>query len=345
MRRAVLIRPGEIRVESADVPDVGEGEILLKVRAALTCGTDVKTYRRGHPLIPLPTPLGHEFAGEVAALGEGVEGFREGMRVVAAPSAPCGACFFCGRGEENLCETLPERLVLGAYADYVRLPAPVVRANAFAIPEDLPFEEAALMEPLACVVHGQRRLGNPEEGTVAIIGAGPIALLHLLLVLRRGADKVIVIDQDGKRLGVARQIGAGRTVDRAEEEAEEVVRDLTDGYGADSVIECAGDPEAWGLAARLARKGGSVLLFGGCPAGSDVTFDTGRVHYGEMALLGSFHYTPRDVRESYHLLISGGVDWTPLISGSIPLEDVESGLRRMMDRECLKLAVLPGEPG
>ena len=343
MRQAVLVRPGEIRIESVEVPDTGDEEILLRVGAALTCGTDLKTYRRGHPLIPLPAPMGHEFAGEVAKVGRKVEGVEEGTRIVAAPSAPCSACFYCARGEWNLCETLPERLVLGGFAEYVRLPSPVVRTNTFVLPDDIPFDHAALLEPLACVVHGQRRLGISRRETIAIIGSGPIAILHLQLALLGGAGEVMVIGAGEMRLKVARDLGAKDVIDRREEDPEEAVRHLTRGYGPDAVIECAGDPEAWALATRMVRKGGRCLLFGGCQGGAEVTFEAAKIHYGEVTLMGAFHFTPRDARESLELLVSKEIDSKPLITDRIPLEELEAGLKRMMDRDCLKLSVQPGD--
>ena len=343
MRRAVLVRPGEIQIETVRVPDVGDEEILLRVGAALTCGTDLKTYRRGHPLIPLPAPMGHEFAGEVVEVGRKVEGFGPGSRVVAAPSAPCGGCYFCARGEWNLCESLPERLVLGGFADYVLLPSPVVRTNTFVLNDDMPYELAALLEPLACVVHGQRRFGMARRETVAIIGSGPIGILHLQLALLGGAEEVIVVGRGEKRLETARLLGAAHVIDRSEEDPLEVVRGLTRGYGPDSVIECAGAPEAWTLALEMVRKGGKVLLFGGCPGGIEVSFDAGKLHYGEVTLMGAFHFAPRDARESLELLVSREINSTALITGTIRLEDVEEGFKRMLDRDCLKLSVVPGE--
>ncbi|MCZ6601432.1 MAG: zinc-binding dehydrogenase, partial [Planctomycetota bacterium] len=178
---------------------------------------------------------------------------------------------------------------------------------------------------------------------ITIIGSGAIALLHLQLALIQGAEEIIVIGSGEKRLQTALDLGAWRVIDRKQEEPEEVVRTVTRGYGPDTVIECAGDPEAWSLALRMVRKGGKVLLFGGCAADSEVTFGTEKIHYGEVTILGSFHFTPKDVRESLELLLRGDVKGAPLITAVIRLEDVEAGLQSMMNSDCLKLAIQPVE--
>lgn len=179
MRIHILEEPGKIALREAPTPEPGPGEIIVRVRAALTCGTDVKAFVRGHPKWPMPTPFGHEFAGEVAAVGSGVRTFRVGDEVMAAPTAPCGACFFCVRQQENLCETIMETMVLGAFADYVRLPARVVRQNVYTKHPDLSFAAAALLEPLACVLHGLVGIEAERAETVVLLGAGAISLLHL----------------------------------------------------------------------------------------------------------------------------------------------------------------------
>ena len=212
MKAVLFYAPGDIRYEEIEVPKPGRGEVLIKVGAALTCGTDVKTYRRGHPLLIPETPavFGHEFAGTIAALGAEVEGFSLGQRVVAANSAPCNGCFYCKIGRPNLCENL--ELLNGAYAEYIVVPEGIVRQNLLPIPDHVTFRQAALVEPLACVLHGVERSGIRLGEKVAIIGVGPIGLLFVSLAKLKGA-RIIAIDKNDFRLRKARELGADETID------------------------------------------------------------------------------------------------------------------------------------
>lgn len=366
----VLVEPGRIEVEERPVPRPGPGELLLRVDAALTCGTDVKTYRRGHPKIPLPTPLGHELSGTVAAAGERVRGFREGDPVALVPTAPCGACRRCRAGRENLCPVAVEEMLLGAFAPYVLVPERLARTHVFPRPEGMDAVTAAGLEPLACVVHGASRLPAGAE-TAAIVGDGPIALLFLQLLRSRGVPRIAVVGRHADRLRAAEALGADRVVDagpddgrgaaagapagRAGWEAPEgagapaALRDeiagWTSGDGADIVVECVGRAEAWEAAAELAAPGGAVLMFGGCPAGSRVSLPTHRIHYEEVDVLGAFHFTPRDVREALGLLESGEVAVRPLVTAELPLEWAGEALELVMERRAIKVALRPGGPG
>ncbi|MGZ6253785.1 MAG: zinc-dependent alcohol dehydrogenase, partial [Candidatus Binataceae bacterium] len=214
-RRAVLFAPGDLRLCEFTPPRPGLGELLLRVKCALSCGTDLKTYRRGHPMWRLPTPFGHEFAGVVVEAGEGVTRFKAGDELMAAPTAPCEKCFFCLRGQENLCPQAMEKMVMGAYADFLLLPAHVVACNAFRKPPALAFEEAALLEPLSCIVHAQA-LARPEPAeSVLIIGAGAFGLLHLLALRANGVREVAVAGRGANRLEWAGRLGADRVIDTA----------------------------------------------------------------------------------------------------------------------------------
>jgi L-iditol 2-dehydrogenase len=340
MRRAELLRPGELRLSDAPVPRPGRGELLVRVDVALTCGTDLKTYRRGHPRIPLPAPLGHELAGTVVAVGGGVHDFRAGDALASAPTAPCGTCGLCRRGRENLCPDAVGRIVLGAFGDYVLLPAHVVATNVFPRPAGMTAEVAAALEPLACVVHGAGRVPLDRADTVLVLGDGPIALLFVQLARLRGAGGVLVAGRHEPRLAVARALGAA-TTDAGEAELEAEVAERTGGSGADVVIECVGTADAWRAAQRLAGPGGTVLLYGGCPAGTAVAFDAERLHYGEVDLIGAFHYTPRAVREALELLARGAVRIDPLITHRLPLERLPEALGLALSRTAIKVAVTP----
>jgi len=335
--------PGVLRIEEVDIPKIGRGELLIRNHVALTCGTDLKMFLRGHRLATPPLIIGHEFAGTVEKAGEDVEGFEEGMRVVAANSAPCMSCYYCRIGRPNLCDHLDEVLVgfssPGAYAEYVRLPARIVRQNTYEIPKDVTFEAAAFVEPLACVVHGIE-LSNIKAGdSVFVIGAGPIGLMHVQLAKVRGAKAVVVADATPDRLQRAAQLGADQLI--ASNDPASQVKTLTENRGADVTIEAVGKPETWELAVRATRKGGTTVLFGGCPSGSTSSIDTGLVHYGELTLKGVFHHTPRDVREALGLISTGKVKVAALITHRMRLTEVEEALRLMQKGIAIKVAITP----
>jgi L-iditol 2-dehydrogenase len=343
MRAARFYAPGDLRVEDIEVPKIGEGELLIRNHVALTCGTDLKMFLRGHRLAIPPLVIGHEFAGTVETAGDGVEGFREGMRVVAANSAPCMSCYFCRIGKPNLCDRLDEVLIgfssPGAYAEYVRLPSRIVKRNTYEIPKDLPFEIAAFVEPLACVVHGIE-LSNISRGdTVFVLGAGPIGLMHVQLARVRGAGKVVVADASPERLRRAALLGADQAITSSDLVGQ--VKALTGNRGADVTIEAVGKPETWETAIRTTRKGGTTVLFGGCPAGTTASIDTGLVHYGELTLRGVFHHTPSDVRNALELISTGQVKVAPLITHRMGLVEVEAALRLMQNGTAIKVAITP----
>jgi L-iditol 2-dehydrogenase len=340
MKAALYRGPGQLTIEEVETPQIGEGEILIGVRAALTCGTDVKAYLRGHHLFVPPTLFGHEFAGDVVAVGEGVTRFSEGMRVVAANSAPCNRCFFCKRGKHNLCQDI--LFNRGSFAEYIKVPAPIVEQNTHPIPEGLSYQEAALVEPLACVVRGNEAAGIELGDSVVIAGGtGPIGLMHLQLAFHRGAKEVIAIGLKDERWAVAQELGVSHLIDAGSEDPVERVLELTEGRGADVVIESAGLPQVWEMAVRLVRKGGTVVFFGGCPSGSKIDLDTHRVHYDELTIKGSFHHTPRTVKKALDLLAFGVVKAKPLITHELPLERLEEGLLMMKEGRAVKVAILP----
>lgn len=341
MLAAELIEPGRFELREVPVPEPGPGELLLRVEAALTCGTDVKTLQRGHPKIPLPTPMGHEAAGVVAAVGAGVAGLREGDAVAYVPTAPCGRCRLCLRGRESLCPDAVGRMAFGAFAEYIRLPAHLVECNVFARPASLSAEEAAGLEPLSCVVHGADRVALERAETVVLIGDGPIALLFLQLARLQGAGRVLLAGKHAARLDAARGLGAERVVDLGAETLDEAVGAWTGGTGADVVVECVGRPEVWEAAAALAATGGEVLLYGGCAGGTRASFDTYRVHYGEVDVKGAFHYGRADVRRALELLGSGAVRVGPLVTHRRPLERLEEALQLVLSRAAIKVALRP----
>lgn len=342
MKAALLYGVKNLRVENIDVPEVGVGEVLVKVRAATTCGTDLKIYQRGYVsgVIELPTIFGHEWAGDVVDVGKGISWPKRGMRVRGGNSAPCLRCVMCQKGLFNLCEDM--MWLWGAYAEYIRVPARMVTVNMQEIPSHLTYEEAALTEPLACVLHGIEKARITLGDTVAIIGAGPIGLLHLLLAKRMGAGRVVISDFVDERLRVAEELGADKTINARSEDSVKGVVDFTEGYGADVVIEAIGLPATWEQALKIVRKGGAVLEFGGCPPGTEIKVSTELLHYGQVTVFGAFHATPLHFKRALGLITSGTVDVKHLITRKTKLEDIKGTFEILTtSKKDLKIAVLP----
>jgi len=335
--------PGDIRLEDVSIKPLEDGEVLVKVESALTCGTDVKTYRRGHPVLikSIPSGFGHEFAGVVAKLGKNVEDFKVGDKIVAANSAPCGECFYCKKEEFNLCENL--HFLNGAYAQYITIPERIVKKNMLILPEDLSFDKAVFCEPLANVVHGVERTEIKAGQTVGIIGIGPIGLMFAKLAKLKGAT-VIAAGRNPLKLKLAKEFaGADEVIDLTKyPNPEKIFLSLTEeGKGLDVAVECVGLPSIWERMFSLVRPGGTVHFFGGCKSGSTVTFDTTRMHYGDIKMMSVFHHTPKYFRQALDLIASGEVDVEQLITETIGLEGVQDALEKHMAGEAIKFLVKP----
>jgi len=338
MRQAVLRAPRSLDLAEVPVPLPGRGEVVVRIRASLTCGTDLKTYRRGHPRLPFG-PFGHEAAGDIAAVGDEVRGFAVGQAVVFMPTAPCGRCGACSRGRENLCETLFDDIAVGTYGEAVRLPARVVRRHLFPKPATLSYVEAAFLEPLACVVHGWRRLGPGGGARVAVVGVGPIGLLHIREAVRR-SHEVVAVGRRPAALALAAQAGASHTIDAARGDPGEALRARWRG-GPDLVIECTGSADVWKAAPSWVAGGGRVLLFGGLSGGAPAEFDATRLHYGEVDLIAAFHYCTADVLEALHLLASGTLRPGDLITAARPLDAIVEVFHDLDRGLGSKYAILP----
>ncbi len=343
MHAAMFHDVGDVRYEETDVPDIGPGELLIKIGTALTCGTDVKTYKRGHPLLLRHTPalFGHEYAGTIEKVGEGVKGFQLGMRVVATNSAPCGKCFFCKRERPNLCSQLKSTFVNGAFAEYIRVPRPVVEWNTHQIPDNLSFRDAALTEPLACVIHGIEEANIRLGDTVVVIGAGPIGQMMIMLAKKAGASTVIVSDLAKLRRDMAKRSGADVVIDPLVENPVQRVKEETSSYGADVVIEAVGLPVTWEQAVDMTRDAGTTVLFGGAASGTRFQIDTVRFHYGQLTIKGVFHLTPKHVEQALKLIIAGDINPDNLITHEMPLERVVDALEMMSKGESMKVAIIP----
>lgn len=333
MKVAYLIKPGKIEILEKPIPEPKEGEVLIRVVAALTCGTDLKAYLRGHPLIPMPGPFGHEFSGVIEKVGEQVQGFKEADEVMLVHTAPCGECGYCKRGFFNLCEILTKDMMLGAFAEYIVAKKRVVEQNMFHKPEGISFEEAAFLEPLSCVVHGLKVLEPQKNDKILIIGTGPVGLLFLQVLKTEGFE-VAVLGRNKNKLKIAENLGADAIYTTDENPI-----DFTSGFGFDRVIECTGQKEVWLKSINYLRKGGTVLLFGGLKAGTEVCYDAQRLHYDEITLKGAFHYTPDDVKEAVNLIKSGKLRLKELISEKFSLSEISKAFEKLSRGEGIKYLI------
>jgi L-iditol 2-dehydrogenase len=348
MTAAVLRGKEDLRIEQVPMPEAGAGELVLRVGAALTCGTDLKVYRRGYhaKMLTLDRLFGHELAGTVVQVGEGVTTFAMGDRVVPLNSAPCDGCFYCRHDQQNLCDDL--LFNNGAYAEFIRIPARIVAKNTLHIPDNMPFEYAALTEPLACVVRGLEESNARAGQTVIVLGAGPIGLLFIHTASLMGQHVIAVVKRKDQ-VATALHFGAEQVV-RIADVADPIAaaRALTpEGRGADVVFEAVATPEAWQWAVQMARKGGLVNLFGGPPAGTTVAFDTNLIHYSDLTLRASFHHTPATARRAFELIASGKFLCRDFLTGVANIEELPEVFTRMLVRPAegiapdIKTVILP----
>jgi L-iditol 2-dehydrogenase len=342
MMAAVLYGKEHLQVEPVAVPTVNSGDLLVRVKVALTCGTDVKVFQRGYHarMIVPPAVFGHELAGDVVAVGENVKKFTIGQRVVASNSAPCDKCFFCRRDLQNLCEDL--LFNNGAYAEYIRIPARIVESNTYAIPAHVGYCDAALVEPLACVVRGLDETAPRAGDTIAIIGLGPIGLMFAKLAKLYGC-RVIAVGRRPTQLDRAAALGADDLiVARDGHDPVKTVRELTHGRGVDIAIEAVGKPKTWEWAVNMVRRGGTVNFFGGCPNDSKVNLDTALLHYSEITCKASFHHTPAYIRKALDLVSAGHITASFFVNSEEPLANLLEVMRHLMSHNGhLKTAIVP----
>ncbi len=344
MTAAVLYGREDLKIERIDIPAVGADEVLIRVKVALTCGTDLKVWKQGsHPrMIEPPAVFGHELAGVVELKGREVNGgIRTGMRVVPSNSAPCNICLFCRKQHANLCEDL--LFNNGAYAEYIRIPGRIVQQNLLEIPDHVSFVDAAMVEPLACVLRGIDETRIMPGDTVVVVGCGPIGLKFIRVLSSRGV-RVIALGKRKSQVQAAERLGAIAAINVSEiEDPVQMVRQLSEGgRGADAVIEAVGSPATWQWAIQMVRKGGTVNLFGGCPRGSQVQFDPAALHYSEVTIKSTFHHTPRFIREALGCIARGEVRASDFVTGEIPLTELPQMFEHMKHRNGeLKTAVIP----
>jgi L-iditol 2-dehydrogenase len=318
----------DVRVEEVTPRPLARGEVRLRIEAALTCGTDLKVFKRGYHarMIVPPAVFGHEMSGSLAEVALDVTGWGIGDRVVVANSAPCGVCFYCRQQQENLCDDL--LFLNGAYAESIVIPARIVERNLLRLQPGTSFRDAALTEPLACVVQGVRDCKLREGQRVLLIGSGPIGLMFTALARHIGCD-VTVAGRGEQRLERARQLGASRAFEVPREgDLAAAVRGTTK-ENFDVVIEAVGQPATWEAAVKLVRKGGTVNLFGGCPSGTSVTFDTALLHYSNLTLLASFHHTTATIRQALSYIEKGLIKASDFVDGECALHDLPALFKSM----------------
>jgi len=344
MTAAVLYGSEDLRVEQIEVPAIGAEEVLLRVRLALTDGTDLKVWKRGYHamMIQPPAVFGHEVVGEIVAMGKRVDPkWRLGTRVIAANSAPCFRCYHCRRGQENLCDDL--LFNNGAYAEYMRIPGRIVRENMLEVPYSVDDHSAAFVEPLACVLRGIHEMEVRTDDTTAVIGCGPIGLKYVRMLSRRGV-RVIAVARREAPLAVARRLGASVTINVTQvPDVVAAVRELTEDHrGPDSVVEAAGNPATWEQALKMVRRGGVVNFFSGLPTGTRVEIEPAAIHYSEIKMISPFHHTPRFIREALEAVRRGDVSAEAFVTEEIPLGELPQAFARMKARSGeIKLAVRP----
>ena len=343
MKAAVLYGKEQVRVETVPLPTMGPEDVLVRVKAALTCGTDVKVFRRGYHarMIVPPALFGHELAGDIVSVGPAVTKFKIGQRVVAANSAPCGHCFYCRRNLENLCEDL--LFNNGAYAEFIRIPSRIVNKNLYEIPEHLTYQDAALVEPLACVIRGLDETNVRPGDNIAVIGLGPIGLMFVRLAKAVYGARVIAIGRRQTQLDRAMKMGAADAISTADTtDIVGAVRALTDGRGVDVAIEAVGKPDTWDQAVHMLRRGGTVNFFGGCPNDSRVDLETNLLHYSEITCKASFHHTPHHIRKALDAVSRGHITARDFVNREEPLTNLLEVMKYLMSHNGhMKTAIIP----
>jgi len=326
MKAAVLYGKEDVRIEEVPIAPLKPGEVRVQIHAALTCGTDLKVFKRGYhaKMIVPPAVFGHELAGIISETQK--PGWLLGDRVVVANSAPCGACFFCQHQHENLCDDL--LFLNGAYAESIVVPARIVEKNMLRLKPDTAFRDAALTEPLACVVQGVEDTKLAPGERVMIIGAGPIGLMFVALAKHLGCEVTVAGRREG-RLQAARKLGATDVIDIGD--GHHLVKRIrvASQTSFDAVIEAVGKPEVWEAAVQLVRKGGRVNFFGGCPSGTSISLDTNLLHYSNLTLLASFHHTPRTIRRALEFIETGVIHSRDFVDGESTLSELPALLKAM----------------
>ena len=339
MFHAVLYKEEDLRIEESPIPEIGPGDILVKNKVSTTCGTDIKIFKRGYPLVKPPHPFGHEFSGVIAAVGKHVRRFKEGDRVAVHNTAPCNQCYFCKKGIQSMCENM--LFNRGTYSEFVKVPERIVNQNMFLLDKSITHKTASLMEPFSCAVYGIDNCPIHQGDTVVVNGAGPIGLMFARLAVMSGA-KVIVTDMMENRLKLALRLGVWKTINVSGiDDTVESVRAVTDNNrGADIVIEATGLIDVWETSIKMTRKGGFVLLFGGTKSNSMLKIDSTLIHYSQITIKGVFHTTPSHVMTAFELLKMGIISSEDFIQNEYKLQDLELAIREHESGKIIKNCII-----
>lgn len=336
---------GNMVVEDVPTPSIQDGELLVKVKVCAICGGDLRTFHHGHAAIKPPIILGHEFAGEIVAVGAGVDRYAVGDRVIVAPGIGCGHCSYCLSGNQHLCY---HRLTLGhqyhgGFAEFVRIPAIAVQAgNVNLIPDSVDYLSATLAEPLACVINGQEAMQIQLGDTVAVIGTGPIGIMHAELACSRGAGKVFLINRSQPRLDRARPLGYDAYISSQKDDAVQRVLELTDGMGANVVIVTAGSEAAMQMGLAMTGKMGKVCFFAGLPKDKpQVTIDANFLHYRQITIYGTFSSAPRHNALAIEMIRSGKLNVDYLLTHAVSLQHINEGLQLVEKQAGMRIVVVP----
>ncbi|MGH2698166.1 MAG: zinc-dependent dehydrogenase [Actinomycetota bacterium] len=346
MKVARFYAPGDLRVENLPKPEPGAGELLLRMRACATCGTDVKIFRFGHHHLVPPRVLGHELAGEIEAVGEGVEDFVPGDRVQVIAAIPCGECFECKYRSMSICanqESMGYHYD-GGFAEWMVVPAKVLKVKGVnLIPDTLDFDQAAVAEPLACVLNGQELARVSEGDVVVVVGAGPIGCLHVRLARARAADRIFLVERNAERLSMsAERVSPDAPIDSGKDDAIDAVMKLTEGRGADVIITAAASGPAQQEALQMAARGGRISFFGGLPKDNPmIELDSNLVHYQELTIAGANGSTPAQNTEALGLIARGAVPVHDLITDKLPLERVHDAIAAVQSGSSIKVVIEP----
>ncbi len=348
MHACLFYGPRDVRFEKVSVPEISRNEILVKIDTALTCGTDLKTFQRGHPKLirSIPSGFGHQFSGTVVKAGKNIDKFQIGQRVVALNTTPCFNCKFCKKERYSLCENI--EFLNGAYAEYIVLPERIVKNNTYEIPPGIGFGEAAMLESLSVIIHGYKRSEITSDKTLCIIGSGSIGLLFTALAKLNGVKKIFLIGRKDFKLKIAQEFGASHALNltnfNSQDDLVKEVCRLNNGYGPDVVIEAVGIPETWNLALKMVGRGGLINFFGGCEKGSTFEIDTYRLHYDELKLMGVFHHTPKSVKAALDLLIDKSFSkhvTEKIITHFLPLSELGKAFLLHESGEAIQIAIKP----
>lgn len=337
MKQIVYYGIEDIRLKEVAIPTPAAGEIVVKNKVTLTCGTDAKMFMRGYRYDP-PHLIGHEAAGDIVAVGEGVTKFKIGDRVVAHNTAPCHKCYWCKKGQHSMCVDLPSNL--GSYAEYQLIPKNIVEENTFLLPDEMSYKQAALTEPLSCATYGIDQVTIEQGDSVVVNGCGPIGLMFIRLAYLKGA-RVIACDNKPNRLELAKKMGALHLININEVDQVQAVRDLIeDARGVDVAIEAAGLPEVWEIAFNQVRAGGQVLCFGGTKKGTKVEFDCTRMHYEQITVKGVFHTTPIHVNAAFELLKMNAISADDFVENEYAIEETEAAIREHAAGKVIKNCII-----